>query len=71
MDFGCGVAQPSISLAEYLQNKGKKVKLVLVDIPTIRFEFLEWFCKDKGIDTAFCLALKKIRFLIFRSLTFS
>jgi 2-polyprenyl-3-methyl-5-hydroxy-6-metoxy-1,4-benzoquinol methylase len=53
MDFGCGLAQPSISLAEYLRSQGKTVNLVLVDIPTIRFEFLNWLGKQKGLDVEF------------------
>jgi SAM-dependent methyltransferase len=53
MDFGCGLAQPSISLAQYLRSQGKTPRLVLVDIPTIRFEFLAWLCRQKDLQVEF------------------
>jgi SAM-dependent methyltransferase len=45
LDFGCGLAQVSISLAETLRSKGNSVRLFLADIPTIRKDFLAWFCQ--------------------------
>ncbi len=43
LDFGCGLAQQSRTLAEYLLGKGLEVSLVLADIPTIRKDFLMWW----------------------------
>ncbi len=53
IDYGCGLAQRSRALAAYLQNKGIHVKLVLVDIPTIRKDFLLWMGLENKIDTVF------------------
>ena len=47
LDFGCGLAHRSIGLAEKLMQLGCKPKIVLADIPTIRKEFLIWFCSWK------------------------
>lgn len=49
IDFGCGLAQISISLAETLRSKGNSVQLFLADIPTIRKDFLMWFCENLGL----------------------
>jgi len=53
LDYGCGLAQASRSLAVYLKSKGKPVNLYLVDIPTIRKEFLLWVGKRTGVETSF------------------
>jgi SAM-dependent methyltransferase len=53
LDFGCGLAQQSRTLAEYLRGRGQAVRLVLVDIPTLRREFLLWAGEHTGIPTAF------------------
>jgi SAM-dependent methyltransferase len=53
LDFGCGLAQQSRSLAEYLRDKGLKVQIVLADIPTVRKDFLIWWGKNAGIPTTF------------------
>ncbi len=53
LDYGCGLAQSSRSLATYLNSKGKTVRLFLVDIPTIRKEFLLWLGGQLGIETVF------------------
>jgi len=53
LDFGCGLAQQSRTLAEYLRDKGMQVSLVLADIPTIRRDFLIWWGKHCGIPLTF------------------
>ncbi len=53
LDFGCGLAQRSRTLAEHLVRKGKEVHLVLADIPTIRKKFLLWLGEKTGIATTF------------------
>ena len=53
LDFGCGLAQQSRSLAEYLRDKGLQVQIVLADIPTVRKDFLIWWGKNTGISTTF------------------
>jgi hypothetical protein len=50
LDFGCGMAQPSISLAQRLQAAGAHPDLLLADIPTMRFEFVGWLVKAWGLD---------------------
>jgi SAM-dependent methyltransferase len=53
IDYGCGLAQRSRTLARYLKDKGIITNLVLVDIPTIRKEFLLWLIKQTDIRTSF------------------
>jgi len=53
LDFGCGLAQVSRTLAQTLRARGKTIRLVLADIPTIRKEFLLWTGKRTGIPTTF------------------
>lgn len=53
IDYGCGLAQISRSLAHNMKKKGKIVRLFLVDIPTIRKEFLLWLGGQSGIETQF------------------
>ncbi len=53
LDFGCGLAQQSRTLAEYLRARGIEVRLVLADIPTLRQQFLLWWGKHTGIPTTF------------------
>ena len=53
MDYGCGLAQQSRTLAKYLKNKGVQVNLFLIDIPTIRKDFLIWLGKQENIPTTF------------------
>jgi 2-polyprenyl-3-methyl-5-hydroxy-6-metoxy-1,4-benzoquinol methylase len=53
MDFGCGLAQQSRTLAEYLRARGAQVQLTLADIPTLRADFLTWWGKKTGIATSF------------------
>jgi SAM-dependent methyltransferase len=43
-DFGCGLAQHSIALAEKLRDMGASPRLVLIDIPTMRKDFLAFLC---------------------------
>jgi hypothetical protein len=53
IDYGCGLAQRSRGIASVLHSKGVKVSLTLVDIPTIRKEFLVWMGEQNGITTVF------------------
>ncbi|MGD0501349.1 MAG: methyltransferase domain-containing protein [Steroidobacteraceae bacterium] len=53
VDFGCGLAQQSRTLAEYLRDQGIKVRLALADIPTVRKDFLLWWGRHTGIPTTF------------------
>jgi 2-polyprenyl-3-methyl-5-hydroxy-6-metoxy-1,4-benzoquinol methylase len=53
MDFGCGLAQQSRTLAEFLRARGAQVQLTLADIPTLRAEFLTWWGQQTGIATQF------------------
>ncbi|HEY5069444.1 MAG TPA: methyltransferase domain-containing protein [Candidatus Acidoferrum sp.] len=53
LDFGCGLAQHSRTLAEYMLAKGLKVNIALADIPTVREDFLIWWGKRCGIPTTF------------------
>lgn len=45
VDFGCGLAHTSISLALFLRGKGRSPELFLADIPVPQLEFLRWFCR--------------------------
>ena len=62
MDYGCGLAQSSRALARYLKAKGIIVNLVLIDIPTIRKDFLLWLGDEQNIKTTFldCTATSPI-----------
>jgi hypothetical protein len=53
LDFGCGLAQQSRTLAEYLHAKGLGVRIALADIPTVRKDFLLWWGRHTGIPTTF------------------
>jgi hypothetical protein len=53
LDFGCGLAQHSRTLAEFLRNKGMQVSVVLADIPTVRKDFLLWWGKNCAIPLTF------------------
>jgi len=53
LDFGCGLAQQSRTLAVYLRDRGIKVRLALADIPTLRREFLIWWGAQMDIPTTF------------------
>jgi SAM-dependent methyltransferase len=53
LDYGCGLAQQSRTLAEYLRDKGLRVSVALADVPTIRREFLLWWGERTGIPTTF------------------
>ena len=62
LDFGCGLAQKSISLAQYIQRQGHPAELHLADIPTIRMEFLKWYCARLKIPMVFgeCMPARPI-----------
>lgn len=53
LDFGCGLAQQSRTLAEYLHGKGLQVRIAVADIATARKDFLIWWGKKTGIATTF------------------
>jgi SAM-dependent methyltransferase len=53
LDFGCGLAQQSRTLAQYLRDKGLQVSVALADIPTIRKDFLLWWGKKADIPVTF------------------
>ena len=62
LDFGCGLAQHSRTLAEYLCGKGREVQIALADIPTVRKDFLVWWGKRCAIPLTFldCTAERPI-----------
>jgi SAM-dependent methyltransferase len=45
VDFGCGLAQTSISLALFLREQARNPELFLADLPVPQLEFLTWFCR--------------------------
>lgn len=53
LDFGCGLAQHSRTLAEYLRGKGLAVQIALADIPTLRKDFLIWWGERCAIPLTF------------------
>jgi SAM-dependent methyltransferase len=53
LDFGCGLAQQSRTLAEYLRAKGLETHVVLADIPTVRKDFLVWWGRRCAIPLTF------------------
>jgi SAM-dependent methyltransferase len=53
LDFGCGLAQHSRTLAEFLRDKGMQVSVVLADIPTVRKDFLLWWGKNCAVPLTF------------------
>jgi SAM-dependent methyltransferase len=50
VDFGCGMAQTSFSLAAALQDRGCSPTLALADIPTLRLSFVRWLVQEWGFD---------------------
>ena len=52
-DYGCGLAQYSISYARLLKDRNRDVKLHLIDIPTIREDFLTYVCDALEIQIQF------------------
>lgn len=53
IDYGCGMAQSSMALAEFLKARNKEVRLTLVDIPSIVTDFLMWTTSRLGLDASF------------------
>jgi SAM-dependent methyltransferase len=53
MDFGCGLAHQSRTLAQFLKGQGLDATLTLADIETMRAEFLTWWGRKTGIPTTF------------------
>lgn len=50
LDYGCGMAQKSRSLCLKLKSTVPEIKLFLVDIPTIRKDFLLWWGEKHNIE---------------------
>jgi len=53
VDFGCGLAQLSISLAQFLKKAGRSPELFLADIPVPQLEFLRWLCAQRNLKATF------------------
>jgi SAM-dependent methyltransferase len=53
VDFGCGLAQQSRALAEYLRDATVRVRLTLIDISTLHRDFLLQWGRRAGISTTF------------------
>lgn len=62
VDYGCGLAQTSVSLAIALRAKGATPRLVLADIPTIRLQFAAWLCARLGlaVETVACTGARPL-----------
>lgn len=56
IDFGCGLAQASISLALALKRREVQARLFLADLPSVRLEFVAWLCRHLALacETASC-----------------
>ncbi len=63
VDYGCGLAQRSRTLAEYLKARGIDVRLFLIDIATLRRDFLLWLGRVLEFRRRSWNALTPIRFL--------
>jgi SAM-dependent methyltransferase len=61
LDFGCGLAHASRSLAAALSKQGRRVELALADIPTVRKRFLVWTGTRTGVPTAFLDCTQSVR----------
>lgn len=48
-DFGCGLAQKSISFARAAQVQGHAVRMQFADVSRLQLDFLSWFCTRCGI----------------------
>jgi SAM-dependent methyltransferase len=53
VDFGCGLAHQSRTLAAFLRGQGFEVTLALADVETLRADFLVWWGRKVGIQTTF------------------
>ena len=53
LDYGCGLAQRSRTLAAALRARGQTVDLALADVATLRKPFLLWLCERTGLPVAF------------------
>lgn len=53
LDYGCGLAQGSISLAERLQKKGARVSLVFADVPSLVTDFVMWMAARLSLRAQF------------------
>jgi SAM-dependent methyltransferase len=51
LDYGCGLAHSSRALARHLFAEGRRCMLYLADLPTCRFEFLEWEARQQRYET--------------------
>lgn len=53
VDFGCGLAQISITLALYWREQGCAPQLFLADLPTPQLDFLRWYCSHLQLPATF------------------
>ncbi|MEJ2347277.1 MAG: methyltransferase domain-containing protein [Gammaproteobacteria bacterium] len=53
VDYGCGVAQSSMRLAERLRDSGVQVELALADVPTVMKDFVVWRARKHGLSARF------------------
>ena len=60
MDFGCGLAHQSRTLAAFLRDQGLQVTLTLADIETLRADFLTWWGKQSGVPTKFLACTESV-----------
>jgi len=49
VDFGCGLAQLSITWTRHLRERGRPAELFLADLPLLQLEFLRWLCPRWGL----------------------
>jgi SAM-dependent methyltransferase len=60
LDFGCGLAHQSRTLAVFLREQGLTVTLALADIQTLRAQFLTWWGTRTAIPTNFLACSKAV-----------
>jgi len=53
VDFGCGLAQISITLALHCRDQGGSPQLFLADLPTPQLDFLRWYCLRLQLPATF------------------
>ncbi len=52
VDYGCGLGHSSISLCIFLGEIGINCNIVLVDVPSIKLEFLRWYVRQLKINSS-------------------
>lgn len=53
LDFGCGLAEQSRSMATYFHEQARRVQLNFADITTLRSDFLLWLAARMPVSTNF------------------